>query len=95
MEHRDAEITEILVVISEKYGDRLAEAACLLNAAGLEILSTDEEEGIVGGTIESYKLPTLQTLECVNYVRTVLTYIADFATGDPRDLDGDEEDDAA
>jgi hypothetical protein len=97
MGHRDAEITEIVVVVSESYCDRLGEAVSKLSSFGIEIFSTDENECVVNGSIETYKLPDLQKLDCVNYVRTVMTYIADYEAGDPRDKDqnqDNEEDEA-
>jgi hypothetical protein len=93
MNHRDAEITEVVVVISESHVSRLKEVVQTLVAVGVEVYSTDEDEGVVNGSIESYKLPELQKLEFVNYVRSVQTYIADFPLGDARDRDLAEEDD--
>jgi len=93
MNHRDAEITEVVVVIHESYADRLGEAATKLTAFGVEVFSTDEDEGIVNGAIETFKLPELEKLEFVNYVRSVMTYIADYPAGDPRNKDMTEDDD--
>jgi hypothetical protein len=96
MNHRDLEITEVVVVINEAFGEKLPEAVAKLVAIGMEVFSTDEDEGIVNGSIETYKLPLLQKIDCVNYVRSVETYIADFPVGDPRDKDlaDDDEDEA-
>jgi hypothetical protein len=91
--HSDAEITEIVVVLTAAYENRMADAVAKLKAAGMEIDGTDEENDIVEGTIESYQLDGLRKLDCVNYVRTVMTYIADYPAGDPRDKDGAEGDD--
>lgn len=93
MGHRDAEITEIVVVIHEAYCDRLGEAVSKLTTFGIEVFSTDEDEGIVNGSVETYKIPDLEKLDCVNYVRSVMTYIADYPVGDPRDKDLKEDDD--
>ena len=91
--HSDAEITEIVVVLTATYENKMADAVAKLKAAGMEIDRTDEENDIVEGTIESIKLDALRKLECANYVRTVMTYIADYPKGDPRDKDGPEDDD--
>ena len=93
MNHRDAEVTEVVIVINEAYAERLNEAVTKLVAVGLEVFSTDEDEGVVNGSIESYKLPDLQKVEVVNYVRSVQTYIADYPVGDARDRDLTEDDD--
>jgi hypothetical protein len=92
MNHRDAEITEIVVVIHKTYCDRLGEAVAKLSSFGVEIFTTDEDEGVVTGSIETYKLTELEKVDCVNYVRSVMTYIADYPPGDPRNLDADDED---
>ena len=93
MNHRDAEITEVVVVINEAFCDKLKDAVVKLTAIGLDVFSTDEDEGVVNGSIEAYKLPDLQKLDCVNYVRSVQTYIADYPVGDARDRDLVEDDD--
>ena len=93
MNHRDAEITEVVVVIHKIHCEKLDVMVEKLKAFGLEIFSTDEEECIVNGSIETYRLPELEKIDCVNYVRSVMTYIADFQVGDPRDKDLAEDDD--
>jgi hypothetical protein len=93
MNHRDAEITEVVIVINETYCSKLKDAVAKLLVVGLEVFSTDEDEGVVSGSIEAYKLPELQKLDCVNYVRSVQTYIADYPVGDARDRDLAEDDD--
>jgi hypothetical protein len=97
MNHRDAEITEIVVVIHEQFCKRLNEAVEKLKQLGVEIFSFDCDEGVINGSIETYKLPELEKVDCVNYVRPVMTYIADYPAGDPRnrDLAEDEDEDAA
>jgi hypothetical protein len=95
MNHRDLEITEVVIVINQAFCEKLKEAVDKLTAIGLEVFSTDEDEGVVTGSIESQKLTLLEKIDCVNYVRSVQTYIADFPVGDPRDQDLDDEEDAA
>lgn len=91
--HSDAEITEVVVVLSTHYENRMAEAVEILKAAGMEIDSTDDDNDVINGEIESCKLDLLRKIECVNYIRTVMTYIADYPPGDPRNKDGAEDDD--
>jgi len=91
--HSDAEITEVVIVLNTAYENRMAEAVGKLKATGMEVDSTDEENNVIDGTIESSKLEGLRKLDCVNYVRTVMTYIADYPSSDPRDKDGVEDDD--
>jgi hypothetical protein len=92
MNHRDAEIADIVVVLNECHNGDVARAVQQLAAAGVMILNTDEENKVIEGSIETFKLPDLHKIECVNYVRTVLTYIADYPVGDPRDTDLSEDD---
>ena len=91
--HEDAEITEIIVVISKAGENYMNEAVEKLKAAGVEIFSTDEENDVVEGAVESALLAEIQKIPGVNYVRSVETYIADYPPGDPRDKDGVESDD--
>ena len=96
MNHRDAEVTEVVVVIHQSYCNRLADAVASLTKLGVEVFSTDEDECIVNGAIQTFKLSELNQLDCVNYVRSVMTYIADYPLGDPRNQDtGDDDEDSA
>jgi hypothetical protein len=90
--HEDAEITEIVVVINKIGENHMIEAVEKLKAAGVEIFSSDEENDVIQGACESSLLAEIQKIPCVNYVRSVSTYIADYPAGDPRDKDGPEED---
>jgi hypothetical protein len=92
MNHRDAEIADVVVILKQTYCERVQHAASMLTAAGLKIISVDEDEAVIEGSVETDKLARIQTLECVNALRIVLTYTADYSTGDPRDKDVDEED---
>jgi hypothetical protein len=91
MEHHDAEITEIVIILSQTCEGKLSQAIESVRQAGVDVISTDEENFVVNGTIGSEKVGSIEKLACVNYVRLVQTYVADFPTGDPRDLDGREE----
>ena len=62
MNHRDLEITEVVVVINEAFCSKLKEAVARLVAAGMEVYSTDEDEGVVSGSIETFKLVELKRL---------------------------------
>ena len=92
MIHKETEITEVVIVINETYCGKLNEAVEQLKPLGLEVFSTDEEEGIVTGSIETYKLPTLEKAVSVNYVRLVQTYIADFPVKEGADSSSVDED---
>ncbi len=90
--HRDSEMAEVVVVLTKAYENKLTEAVAKLQVIGVEVSSTDDQNNIVEGTVESSKLMDLHKLDCVDYVRLVMTYIADYPVGDPRDQDGIEDD---
>jgi hypothetical protein len=90
LEHRpvDAIISDIVVVLDKAYEDRLADAVEILKSNGMEVRSANDDTSVVEGTIEESRVHDLQKLECVDYVRKVFTYHANFPPGDPRDRDG-------
>jgi hypothetical protein len=92
MDHRDAELTEVIVVLEELDDDRTCKVVELLQVCGLEVAKVDNDQSIVHGTILAGKVGELKTIECVRFVRSVLTYTVDYPPGDPRDLDGPDED---
>jgi hypothetical protein len=90
--HHDAEITEIVVILNKDCEGEVLGMVEKLRAVGMDVFSTDEENKVIQGTVESCKVVDIQTTKGVNFVRSVLTYIADYPPGDPRDKDGVEED---
>ena len=94
MNHIDAEMTEVLVVLDELDGEQTALVVEQLKVKGLEVFKVDSDESVVDGTIESDKVRTLKEVESVRFVRSILTYTVDYPPGDPRDMDGPDDDDA-
>lgn len=90
MNHCDAEISDLVVVLKGDYAERQDEADGMLRGVGMEIRSVDQDNGVVEGSIESKHLLALKNLPCVEYVRSVFTYMADYPPDDPRDKDGPE-----
>ena len=45
-------------------------------------------ENDLPGAVEAHKVHDLQKLDCVEYVRTVFTYHANYPPGHPKDKDG-------
>ena len=103
--HRDAEIADVVVVLSTGCEGKVDEALESLRGAGLDVSESDMDNLTVAGTIDAAKLPALRSMGCVNYVRVSMTYIADYPPGDPRnhdatpadaaDMDDDDEVDGA
>jgi len=81
----DIEMTEVTVILDVRWEDKLAEAVTMLEAAGLRVIDTDDDTSVVNGDIPSDKVHDLEKLECVDYVRRVFTWSAEFPKDDPRD----------
>ena len=93
MNHRDAEMTEVLVVLDELDDEQTIRVVEKLKEKGLEVFKVDNDESVVDGTIESDKVKSLKDVESVRFVRSILTYTVDYPPDDPRDKDGPESDD--
>ena len=84
----DATYAEILVILDAAYEERLNDAVEMLKGAGMTVDHADDGNSTVSGQIELERLHGLEKLACVDYVRKVFTYDANFPPGDPRDRDG-------
>jgi hypothetical protein len=84
----DASLSEVVVILDGAYADRLGEAIAQLQSVGLEVSSADDDHSVVQGVIDSSRLHALEALACVDYVRRVFSYDANYPPGDPRDRDG-------
>ncbi len=84
----DAVVSEVVVTLDRAWEHNLRGALKLLRHAGMQVWRADDENSVVEGAIETAKLHTLEMLDCVEYVRTVFTYHANYPPGDPRDRDG-------
>jgi hypothetical protein len=93
MEHRDAELSDIAVILVEELDFTPAKAAERLCSLGLSVSNVDHENCVIEGTIDACKVDSLKELDFVKFVRIVFTYIADFPPGDPRNCDKDEDTD--
>ena len=86
----DAYITEVVVILKKECEDKLPWAVEQLQKTGLTVSSADDDNSVVEGCIETSRVHALENLGCVNYVRKVFSYVADFPAGDPRDTDARE-----
>jgi hypothetical protein len=87
---RDAYITEVMVTLKGTYAERLAEAVKQLEGAGMHVEHADDGMSMVEGSIDAGKAAGLEKLDCVQYVRKMHTYSAEFPKGDPRDVNEDK-----
>lgn len=92
MNHHDAEIADVFIVLSDQGQEPIDQAIGRLKAVGLEIVDTNPDEGVIEGSICADKVHDLKKVPGVSYVRSVFTYTADYPEGDPRDQDGCEGD---
>ncbi len=84
----DAYVSEIIAVVDDDKSVDLNKIVDQLKAAGMDVSRVNQDECVVEGNVESYKLKDLEKLKGVNYIRTVFTYAANYPPGDPRDKDG-------
>ena len=84
----DATYAEIVVILDKAYEERLNDAVEMLQKAGMSVENAADDESVVCGQVDLAQLHALEHLECVDYVRKVFTYDANFPPGDPRDRDG-------
>ena len=90
MNHHDAEITDVVVVLDGEVAKSMDATLSSLKQLGLEVSTVNNDEGVVEGSINTDKVHSLKTVPGVCYVRSVFTYTADYPCGDPRDQDGTE-----
>jgi hypothetical protein len=84
----DCRMSEVIVTLDKRYEDKINDAVSQLKKCGLEVSNADDDNNVVEGTIDVCKVPELEKLDSVDYVRTVFTYDAEFPVGDPRDTNG-------
>ena len=84
----DCNITELIVILDKAWENNLAGATEMLKGVGMRITNADDDNSVVEGEIDSEHLHALERLPCVDYIRKVFSYDANFPPGDPRDRDG-------
>jgi hypothetical protein len=87
MDHRDALMSEVTVIYDETPENPADKILASLKSVGVEIDSHDPDEGCLDGTVPANKLPEVHAVVGVKYVRITAEFIADYPTGDPRDMD--------
>jgi hypothetical protein len=87
MNFNDAQMSDVTVVLDKRWESDLEGAVKILKDHGVEVRNADDDNSVVEGVVESAKVHSLEKLDCVDYVRTTFTWIADYPAGDPRDQD--------
>ena len=84
----DAQMSDVIVVLDKAYENDLPSAVAKLKGCGLQVMNAYDHNSVVEGQIEAARIHDLETLDCVDYVRRVFTWDANYPPGDPRDKDG-------
>lgn len=87
MNHRDAEISDVVVVLDALEDPQLQAIVEQLKCMGMCVESVDGDASVIEGCIESPRVHEVEKLPHVRYVRRVFSYTADYPVGDPRDQD--------
>ena len=88
MNHHDAEIADVIIVLSGQGQQEVDAATAKLKEFGLEVVDVNADEGVIEGSCDANQVHHLKAVPGVSYVRSVFTYTADYPPGDPRDQDG-------
>ena len=88
MNHHDAEVTDVTVVLEELDDAQTQDVVRVLMSHGMTVCNVDNDKSVVEGSIESCKVKELNKVERVRYVRSGMSYTVDYPVGDPRDKDG-------
>src|ERR1700743_2751787 len=91
MNHHDAEMSDVVVVLTDAAAGQVDDSVKALVSAGLSVSDVNKEEGVVEGCIPADKVHHLNTVQGVRYVRNVFSYTADYPAGDPRNCDPEDE----
>ena len=91
MNHHDADVSDVVVVLEDLDDAQTIEVVKLLEAAGMTVGSVDNDESVVEGSIDAAKAHGLKHVANVRYVRNVMTYTVDYPPGDPREPHRKEE----
>ena len=84
----DAQMSDIVVVLDKAWENDLPGALAKLKQSGMHVASADDDKSVIEGQIETHKVHDLERLDCVDYVRKVFTWNANYPPEDPRDRDG-------
>jgi hypothetical protein len=91
MNHHDAEITDVVIVLEDKSSCSIDESISKCKALGLEVVDVNVDECVIEGSIDAARVGELKKVPGVSYVRSVFSYTADYPSDDPRDKDGPDE----
>jgi len=91
MNHHDAEMSDVVVVLTDAAAQEVEASVKALVNAGLSVSDINTDEGVVEGSIAADKVHHLNTVDGVRYVRNVFSFTADYPQGDPRNCDPEDE----
>ena len=91
MNHHDADVTDVFVVLDELDDAQTLEVAKQHEAVGMTVCKIDNEKSVIEGSIVSQKVKELNKVKCVRCVRAGISYTVDYPVGDPRNLDPEDD----
>src|SRR5580704_8088989 len=71
MNHHDAEITDVVIVLEDKSSCSIDESITRLKALGLEVVDVNVDECVIEGSIDTAQVGELKKVPGVSYVRSV------------------------
>ena len=91
MDHRDAEMAEVIVILRGEYAGNNEPALKQLRDGGLGITHVDNDDGVVEGSTPAAKVAELRKLPCVETIRITQTWIAEEPSGSAHDKESDDD----
>lgn len=92
MDHKAVEVLDVVIVLKSECAERFAPTVQQLQSLGLRVVSPDQDNGVVEGTLPADELSAVRGLPCVSYVRVDFEYIAESPSGDAKtDTTGHEQ----
>jgi hypothetical protein len=76
----DRYFTEVVIILEPLDDEQMKGVVGDLQSRGLRVDSSDSDNSVVEGTIESSRLHELSSAPFVDYVRQEFTYVAEFPT---------------
>jgi hypothetical protein len=83
MNHREIEMSDVIVVLEELDDAATQAAVAALKLLGMCVESIDNDNSVVEGCVETCKIGDIKKIEHVRYIRNVFNYEAEQAVDGP------------
>ncbi len=85
MAGQETEILSVVVVLKSEHAEDIPATVARLQVLGLQVESTDDDKGVVEGTIDAVKIAGLRDFEGASYVRIDGEFICEPPAADAGD----------